>query len=149
MIFILMQTGCLRSERNTRTDIPFKKQGTVSIINSADDEIIFDVEIADDLWKRAQGLMFRYKLEANQGMFFIFDFQEQQSFWMKNTYLSLDMIFVDEDFIIVDIHPNAFPLSEEPIISEQPAMYVLEVLGGTARRMNIKVGDRVELRIKN
>ena len=140
-IFALILTlSC--ANKNQRTEIPFQKQGTVAIINFFSEEIVFDVELAEDVWSKAQGLMFRYRLEPHQGMFFIFDFEDYQSFWMKNTYLSLDMIFIDESFQIIDIHENAFPLSEEMIISEHPAKYVLEVLGGTVKRSNIRIGDR-------
>ena len=145
---LLYLVACLLSlgscvEKNSRIEIPFQKQGTVTVVNGLNEEFVFDVELADDVWKKTQGLMFRYKLEPNQGMFFIFDFEDIQSFWMKNTYLSLDIIFIDKEFQIVDIHENAFPLSEEAILSSVPAMYVLEVLGGTVRKSGIRVGDRV------
>jgi uncharacterized membrane protein (UPF0127 family) len=58
--------------------------------------------------------------------------------------MSLDMIFIDEDFNIVDIHANAFPLKEERILSQVPAKYVLEVVGGTCKKMNIEVGNRTK-----
>jgi len=109
------------------------------------DTLLFDIEIADDRDKRAQGLMFRYKMEPNQGMIFVFDTSEILSFWMKNTFISLDMLFINEDFEIIQIHENAFPLSEEPIRSNYPAKYVLEILGGVSARKGINVGDVVRL----
>ncbi|MCL2063431.1 MAG: DUF192 domain-containing protein [Candidatus Cloacimonetes bacterium] len=145
-IFCLFLIISCSNKNNTKKEILFNKQGIVTIINSQQDEIIFDVELAEDIWQRSQGLMFRYRLESNQGMFFIFDFTDYQSFWMRNTYLSLDMIFIDENFLIVDIHENAFPLSEDAIISSHPAMYVLEVLGGTSKKKGINVGDSVVFR---
>ena len=140
-LLILIITAC--SNNNSSNEITFKKEAVVQIINSDGEELNFDVELADEPHKQAQGLMFRYKLEPNQGMFFIFKNNEQQSFWMKNTYLSLDIIFIDENFTIVQIHENAFPLSEEPILSDYPAKYVLEVLGGTAKQQSINVGYKV------
>ena len=134
-------------ESNTGKEINFRKDAELRIV-SEQNEIVFEVELADTPARRVQGLMFRYKMEPNQGMFFIFDHEEPQSFWMKNTYLSLDMIFIDENFQIVQIYENAFPLKEEPIVSDYPARYVLEILGGTAKMVGIEIGNSVELKNK-
>ena len=140
-IFFILFISC--KQKNLSQQILFSKDTTLKIINSNQEEFEFDVELANDEYKRERGLMYRYKLEANQGMLFIFDFTEIRSFWMKNTYISLDMIFIDESFCIVDIHQNAFPLSEESIVSKEPAKYVFEIRGGTTKMMNINIGDRV------
>ena len=141
IFIILLFISCTKT--NNKSNPVFQKQGTVKIFNAFEEEIIFDVELAEDDFKRARGLMFRYSLEPNQGMFFLFDYQTTQSFWMRNTYLSLDMLFIDENFMIVDIHENAFPLSEELIESKVPAKYVLEILGGKSKSLKINIGDRV------
>ena len=139
---------CFACRNNTPPNrINFSKEAEV-VIYTAEKELTFDVEIAAVPAKRIQGLMFRYSMEPNQGMFFIFDHMDLQTFWMKNTYLSLDMIFIDADYNIVQIHENAFPLKEDPITSDVPAMYVFEVLGGTTKKEGIEVGNRVELRIE-
>ena len=130
--------------RSVRIEHPFTKDAALKIITQ-NDTLFFDVELADNHDKRTQGLMFRYSMEANQGMFFIFDFSDIQSFWMRNTFISLDMLFINEDFEIIQIHENAFPLSEEPILSNYPAKYVLEILGGVSMRKGIRVGDVVRL----
>jgi hypothetical protein len=123
--------------------ITFQKDAEIMIITFDNSEIIFDVEIADTETKRMHGLMDRYTLEANQGMLFIFDRADFQSFWMKNTYISLDIIFIDEEYLINQIYENAFPLCEKPIIGDYRSIYVLEILGGLSTRLSIKVGDRI------
>lgn len=101
----------------------------------------FRVELADDDTSRADGLMYRTKLGADEGM--LFDFKQPQVvyFWMKNTYLPLDMIFIRGDGTVVSISENAKPLSEKPISSVGPVRFVLEVNAGTAERIGLKPGD--------
>lgn len=104
-------------------------------------KIPFSVEIADEPKELARGLMFREDLEKNQGMLFVFPEQAMRSFWMKNTPLPLDMLFIDKNFKIVHIHPMAKPYDTTPISSRKPAMYVLEILGGQAATHGINIGD--------
>jgi uncharacterized membrane protein (UPF0127 family) len=101
------------------------------------------VEVVRSEEDRARGLMFRRSLPAQQGMLFVFDQQEIQSFWMKNTYIPLDMIFIQGSGRILRIAENAKPLSTDLIPSEGPVLAVLEVIGGTAHRLGIAPGDRV------
>ena len=143
LIIICFFFACV--QQSNTTEIVFQKEATLKIINSAEQEIIFDVELANTDYKRERGLMYRRNMAENQGMFFDFPHSEIRSFWMKNTYLSLDLIFIDEHWNIVDIHENAFPLREDPILSKEPAKYVFEVLGGICQKMHIGVGDRVVL----
>jgi len=126
-------------------EVGFQKDATLIITTATGDQHSFDIEIADTEVKRVKGLMNRYKMDATEGMFFIFEREDVQTFWMKNTYLSLDMLFISGDYSIVDIHENAFPLSESLITSEARARYVLELLGGTVKKKNINIGDVVEL----
>jgi hypothetical protein len=139
-----MQVLSCKPGSSSTHEIPFTLDGTITIITSSGCEIEFEIEYAISDAKRVQGLMFRYKMEPNQGMLFFFDDEDYQTFWMKNTYLSLDMIFINSEFEIVYIHENAFPLSETQIVGEVPAKYVLEILGGASRRLGINVGDKVE-----
>ena len=115
---------------------------TLEII-SATGVHVFEVEIADTEPAREKGLMFRKDLPDGQGM--LFDFQREQdvSFWMKNTYIPLDIIFIRGSGRILRIAANAKPLSTKLIPSEGPVLAVLEVSGGTAHRLGIKPGDRV------
>lgn len=102
-------------------------------------------EIADDPAERSQGLMHRTELCKKCGMLFIFD-NEMVSFWMKNTYIPLDMIFVSEDMKIVKIHENVPPCEADPCPkynSDGPIKYVIEVNAGFTEENGIEVGDSV------
>ena len=147
LIFLILMPHLSCKQKPANNQINFKQDTTLKIITSDNQELHFDVELAIDDYQRERGLMYRYKLEQNQGMLFIFDRQEIRSFWMKNTYISLDMLFIDENFYIVDIHENAFPLSEESILSRVPAKYVFEIRGGLCRRLNIQIGDKIDIKI--
>lgn len=112
-------------------------------IASANGAHIFNVEIADNEVKREVGLMYRRHMPDDRGM--LFDFKEEApvSFWMKNTYIPLDMIFISRHGVVKKIVENAEPLSETPIPSGGPVLAVLEINGGLAARLGIKPGDRV------
>jgi uncharacterized protein len=104
----------------------------------------FEVEIVTTPETRAQGLMFRKSLAANAGMLFIYPDEKPVSFWMKNTLIPLDMLFLKADGQIAHIAHNTVPLDETPIDSRDAVKAVLEVKGGTAGALGIKKGDRVE-----
>ncbi len=128
----------------TITPYEFNKEGEVTFRNTNDEFISkVDVELAEDNVERTQGLMFRIDLKENQGMLFTFPFENYQSFWMKNTAISLDIIFVNRDFEIVKVHKNTTPYSEESYPSEKPAKYVVEVVAGYTDKYNIKEGDNI------
>lgn len=104
------------------------------------------VEIADDNEERQKGLMFREEMDENSGMLFIFENSDYYNFWMKNTLIPLDIIWISEDMKIVDIQ-NAVPCLEEPCEIYKPrekAFYVLEVNSGFAERNEINIGDEVK-----
>ncbi|HEX5507119.1 MAG TPA: DUF192 domain-containing protein [Pseudolabrys sp.] len=107
----------------------------------------FAIEIADNDASRQQGLMYRKSLPEGQGMLFDFKTEQPVSFWMKNTYIPLDMLFIREDGRILRIAENTKPLSTDIIPSGGPVLAVLEVIGGTARKFGIAPGDRVAYRI--
>ena len=104
---------------------------------------IFGVEIAADDASREQGLMFRRHMPENQGMLFEFDKSIAVNFWMKNTYIALDLIFVAEDGTISRIAANAQPFSESLIPSGPPCKAVLELNGGGAAKISLKIGDHI------
>lgn len=103
----------------------------------------FKVWIAADDRSRAQGLMRIRELSPNRGMLFVFERPRVLSFWMKDTYLSLDLVFIAPDGKVLNIARNARPLSLDPIESDGPATAVLEVLAGTADRIALEPGDRI------
>ena len=104
---------------------------------------VFTVEIADNDADRAKGLMYRKDLPQGQGMLFDFHREQEVSFWMQNTYIPLDMVFIRGDGRILRIAENTEPLSTQLIPSGGPVRAVLEVTGGTTRKLGIAPGDRV------
>jgi uncharacterized membrane protein (UPF0127 family) len=115
------------------------------VIDTGKSQLIFDVEIADDEIERAAGLMYRQSLADHQGMLFVYPSPRPVSFWMKNTVLSLDMLFIAQDGTVVSIAKNAVPLSEAPIPSEAAVTAVLEINGGLSDKYQIAPGAKVSL----
>jgi uncharacterized membrane protein (UPF0127 family) len=104
---------------------------------------VFAVELATTPEEQAKGLMFRRSLPEGQGMLFDFHQEQPTSFWMKNTYISLDMIFIRADGRILRIAENTVPRSEALVPSGGPVRGVLEVIAGTSKKLGIAPGDRV------
>jgi hypothetical protein len=106
------------------------------------------VEIADDPAERERGLMFRDELPEGHGMLFIHDSEEEQAYWMKNTKIPLDILYFDHDRRLVSMQQHVPPCSLgdrcPPFPSTEPALYVLELNGGAAEAMGLKVGDEME-----
>ncbi|NOU60182.1 DUF192 domain-containing protein [Marinifilum caeruleilacunae] len=130
---------------NKRIEIPFKKEGELSFLSKQNQEKIktIDIEIAEGQAETASGLMYRYSMSNEQGMLFIMEVEQAQNFWMKETYISLDIIFVNSDFEIVRIHKHAPALSEQNIPSIKKAKYVLEVNAGFCDKFGISEGDLI------
>lgn len=113
------------------------------VIKSANGDHAFSVEVVDTPEARAKGLMFRTDLAQDAGM--LFDFKESRpvAFWMQNTLIYLDMVFITEEGLIANIHANAIPHDTTSIPSDGPVMFVLEIPGGRAAELGLKPGDRV------
>ena len=127
-------------------EIKFKKEGTVDILRMSGEHVVqLDIEIAETDEEKAQGLMFRQSMGDKQGMLFIFEEEKPQSFWMKNTYIPLDIIFISKEGRIVDQYLGADPKSNKSIRSRRPATYVLEVNAGFCRAYNTGPGMTVEI----
>lgn len=103
---------------------------------------VFDIEIARTASEQAYGLMKRKSMPADHGMLFLFNTEDERSFWMKNTLIPLDMIFIRADGTIHSIHDSAIPHDLTPINSNGPVMAVLELNGGRAADLGIKPGDK-------
>lgn len=103
----------------------------------------FKVEIADTKPERDQGLMHRRSLGADRGMLFIFEKEQEVAFWMRNTLIPLDMIFIRADGRIRSIAHDTEPLDETPVPSNGPVLAVLELAGGRARQIGVLPGDRI------
>lgn len=112
-------------------------------IVTASGEHTFQVEVARTDEQRARGLMFRRFMPADRGMLFDFKSEQPVMMWMRNTYIPLDMIFIARDGRVINVAENTEPLSERTIASAAPALSVLELNGGAARKIGLKPGDRI------
>ena len=128
--------GGARAELQT-----FEKSSLV--IDTANGPRHFDVELALTPEQQEQGLMYRPKMAADAGMLFDFHATVPMAFWMRNTLIPLDMLFIASDGTIADIHERAVPMLLDPINSAMPVLGVLELNGGTVARLGIKRGDHV------
>ena len=130
----------------TPQDIDFTRDGELSIFKN--DSLIqtIEVEFAKNDEERALGLMYRSSMDEHQGMWFIFPEEAPRSFYMRNTEIPLDIIYLDKDKKVVSIAKNARPYDETSLLSEKPAMYVLEINGGLSDKWGIEKGDRMEVK---
>lgn len=112
-------------------------------ITSANGEHRFRAELAKSRFDQAKGLMFRREMGADEAMIFPLDPPRPASFWMKNTVIPLDIIFIGRDRRILNVYADAEPYNERPILSEGEASAVLELVGGRAAQLGIAAGDRV------
>ena len=112
------------------------------VAETVEGDISFVVEVADDETERSRGLMFRQSLPDDRGMLFIFEATGQRGFWMKNTPLPLDLIFVAESGRVVAIR-HGEPFSEETVAPIYPVRFVLELKAGTARKHGVRIGTRL------
>jgi hypothetical protein len=114
-----------------------------------DNGVMFKVELAQTPAEKSKGLMYRAELSDDAGMLFVFEKDAPRSFWMKNTLIPLDMIFISSEQKVVEIKSSVQPCAEDPCPSYQsvPAMYVLEISGGLAEKKGISVGSLVTLKL--
>lgn len=118
--------------------------GTATVVTEAGERHDFRVELALTGPQMAQGLMFRESLAPDAGMLFVFPSPRTASFWMKNTLIPLDMLFIARDGRVVHVAERTTPLSERGVSSRRPVIAVLELAGGTAERLGIAAGATVE-----
>jgi len=123
----------------------FRKDGTLEVIGAdGKTKATFDIEIADTQETLQQGLKNRESMADNQGMLFIMDGETSHPFWMQDTYLSLDIIFIDHQKTVFQIAENTKPFSEDMINPTKLNNYTFEVKAGIARKLNITEGDTVK-----
>ena len=132
------------SVTNKSTEIPFTQEGQLWFL-APDGDTIRQValEIADNDYERARGLMDRRSMTDQQAMIFIFDQERPQSFWMKNTHISLDIIYVKANMEVVSIQKNTQPYSQQSLPSEGNAQYVVEVIAGFCDQYGVEKGTKV------
>ena len=115
-----------------------------AVFHTAKGDFSFTVEIADTEAEREKGLMFRTSLAPDAGMLFDYHQEQEAAFWMQNTLIPLDMIFISADGIVKTIHVNARPMDTTSIPSEVPIRFVMEIAGGRSTEIGLKVGDHFE-----
>jgi len=134
-------TGCVpRPASETAPSVPAPR---VVVLTAAGASLPVDVELARSEAELARGLMHRRELGPEAGMLFLFPANEPRTFWMKNTLIPLDMLFIDDGGRVVGLVERAEPLTTSPRESGAPSRYVLEVNGGWAARHGVRPGDRV------
>lgn len=149
IIILFVFPGILKKDNSEEVYYMFQKEGELTIADSTNArKVAIDIEIADTDYDRQLGLMKRISMEDKQGMLFIFPAEAMQSFWMRNTLISLDMIFIDANKKIVTIHKNTKILSDQSYSSTSPSQYVLEVNGGFTDKYNIQAGDKIDWKVK-
>ena len=116
----------------------------VGVLHTAKGDFKFSIELATTEPEREKGLMFRTSLAPDAGMLFVYQGEQQVSFWMQNTLIPLDMVFIAADGTVKTVHVNARPLDTTPIPSEVPIRFVLEIAGGRSQEVGLKVGDKFE-----
>jgi uncharacterized membrane protein (UPF0127 family) len=127
---------------NAQTEIKMRRD--TLILHTAGGAHRIDIEVAESDREQQHGLMFRQSLGDNEGMLFPYPNPREITMWMRNTYISLDMIFIRGDGIVHRIATDTEPFSENIIPSQGEATAVLEMKAGSARRLGLKAGDRVE-----
>ena len=141
IMLAFMASGCLAKDNSEQGQYNRK----LSVIRGDTPVADLNVEVADTVEKRTIGLMFRKTMPENAGMLFLFEDESVRSFWMRNTLIPLDMIFINRAGVIVHIHENAKPHDESRVPSVHPVSQVLEINGGRAAELEIRPGDRIEL----
>jgi uncharacterized membrane protein (UPF0127 family) len=128
--------------------VVFKKEGELNIIKQKVDSLLtsLDIEIAETEYETQTGLMYRSSMDANQGMLFIFPEERVHSFYMKNTEIPLDLIFIKADSTVASFQENAEPYNESGLSSQVPVKYVLEVNAGLAEKWLLEVGDKIDFK---
>ena len=127
-----------------QTKILFKREGELTITKADDSKVVLNIEIADTDFDIQTGLMYRNSMETKQGMLFVFDDVSERYFYMKNTKIPLDLIYINENKTIVSFQKNAKPFDETSLPSNAPAKYVLEVNAGLVNLWKLSLGDSID-----
>lgn len=124
-------------------EVTFTKEGELQLKKAENDSLLatLEIEIAETAYETETGLMYRKSMQDNRGMLFIFEKEARKYFYMKNTSIPLDIIYINSNFKIVSIQKNTVPYDETSIPSGVPAKYALEINGGLSNQWGLKVGD--------
>jgi uncharacterized membrane protein (UPF0127 family) len=150
LAFVLLGLALVQCREEAKQVLPtdeirFSREGSLSIFDGETDSLLqeIDIEIAETPYERETGLMYRKSMQEDQGMLFIFENEQPRSFYMKNTLISLDILFINQDLEVVSIARNTEPLNDSGIPSGYPARYVLEVNAGLSDQWGIQEGDLI------
>lgn len=126
-------------------EIQFQKEGELYFLNAEKDTLkTIEIEIAETSYESQTGLMYRKSMKENRGMLFVYsDNRPRPNFYMKNTYIPLDLVYINDQHKLVDFNENAEPLNEDNLPSDTPAQYVLEINAGRVAAWYLKLGDTV------
>lgn len=139
------------TEKDRSIGVSFTKEGEAELFKRDADSLFarFDIEFARSEYETQTGLMYRKSMELNQGMLFIFNDEQPRYFYMKNTQIPLDIIYLSANKEVVSFVKNAEPFNQGSLPSNQPAMYVLELNAGLIDRLGIEIGDRLKYQNQN
>ena len=147
-VLVLTSFSCKEKteEHSLTQEITFTKDGELRLLKSTNDSVIkvLDIEIADTDYKTQTGLMYRNSMEENQAMLFVFKDEQPRSFYMKNTAIALDIIYLNANKVILSIQKNAKPYDNTSLPSNANSQYVLEVNAGLSDRWNLQIGDKID-----
>ncbi len=139
--------SCAEESKDSSIETPeisFQKEGELYLLKSGDTLQKIAIEFAESDYERQTGLMYRKSLGENEGMLFVYPSEAMRSFYMKNTYIPLDIIFYNKDSAAVSFQENAKPLDETSLPSKVPAQFILELNAGKVKEWNIEVGDKID-----
>jgi len=151
LTLVLSLISCKNKEAEpneiSQEEITFTQDGKLQIIKENQEKVFLNIEVAETEYETETGLMYRESMAQNRAMLFIFDDERPYNFYMKNTYIPLDLFFITKDKTIATIIENAKPMDETSLPSEVPVMYVLETNAGIAELWDIKEGDKVDWKL--
>jgi len=149
-LFLFLILGfCLISQKSISCEAQFLKKVNIFIENKLNKNKEFlIVELAKNKFEKQKGLQCKKNLDKNKGMLFVWSNEDYRSFWMKNTNIPLDLIFINSNLKIVEVFFNALPLSESTIKSTKKAQYVLELNAGIFKKLGFNLGDRISFKKK-
>lgn len=147
LILVIVLASCKTEPKESiKTEpISFTKEGELMILSTEKDSIKanFDIEIAETEYETLTGLMYRESMKKDRGMLFIQPEETEQNFYMKNTEIPLDIIYINSGMKVVSFQKNAKPLDESSLPSRAPAKYVLEINAGLSDSLGLQVGDSI------
>jgi uncharacterized membrane protein (UPF0127 family) len=148
IVFSIGLTSCKKDKNSVivkTEEISFKKEGKLTLTNDSTKTVItqLDIEFAETEYETQTGLMYRSAMKQNQGMLFIFKDEKPRSFYMKNTRIPLDIIYINTDKKIVSYQENTQPFNQSSLPSYKEAKYVLEVNSGLVKQWHLKVGNSI------